>query len=527
MIGSELILPDQMTVRGAGEALGAVLQIQDGARCERDRTYYDTFDGLLHADGLSLMHEDGLLSVVERDTGVIRASAPMSAPTANLFARDLPAGPLREALEPIVEVRALLPLARLHSREHPFSVLDDERKTVVRLALEEPALVNLNAEHPPHPADPAHRPPIALRPRVRVIGVRGYDKALERVREALVAELGFKLADQPLVDEAVRAAGGLPGGRPSKISLPLAFEQRADAAAAAVLRALLEVVEANVPGSIDDIDSEFLHDFRVSIRRSRAVQRELKGVFPPGELATFRAEFRWLQRATGDSRDLDVHVLEFDDLRALVPEPMRGDLKGLLEVLRSRRATAHRELAETLRSDRATGLLSRWSGFLDGLESLDESDRPDAARPIGAVAGERIRKVYKQMVSMGRAIDASSPAEEYHELRKKGKELRYLLELFGVVLYPEDIVKPMIRTLKALQDVLGRHQDREVQVALLRSLAPEVGGGSGGTDALLAMGALIARLSEDARAARSEFAGPFAEFASKEQRRLVKETFAS
>ncbi len=32
---------------------------------------------------------------------------------------------------------------------------------------------------------------------------------------------------------------------------------------------------------------------------------------------------------------------------------------------------------------------------------------------------------------MGGAIDESSPAEAYHELRKKGKELRYLLELFG------------------------------------------------------------------------------------------------
>ena len=37
----------------------------------------------------------------------------------------------------------------------------------------------------------------------------------------------------------------------------------------------------------------------------------------------------------------------------------------------------------------------------------------------------------------------------------------------------------MIKTLKGLQDVLGRHQDREVQVALLRSLGPEVGAGAG------------------------------------------------
>ncbi len=42
----------------------------------------------------------------------------------------------------------------------------------------------------------------------------------------------------------------------------------------------------------------------------------------------------------------------------------------------------------------------------------------------------------------------------------------------------------------------------------------------------MAVGALVARLGEDERAARGEFAGRFAEFSSKEQRRLVKETFS-
>ncbi len=41
----------------------------------------------------------------------------------------------------------------------------------------------------------------------------------------------------------------------------------------------------------------------------------------------------------------------------------------------------------------------------------------------------------------------------------------------------------------------------------------------------MAIGALVARLGEDERAARGEFAGRFAEFSSDEQRRLVKETF--
>jgi CHAD domain-containing protein len=285
----------------------------------------------------------------------------------------------------------------------------------------------------------------------------------------------------------------------------------------------LGVIEANLEGTIEDLDSEFLHDLRVSVRRSRAVQRELKGVFAPAELAHFRAEFRWLQQVSGDARDLDVHVLEFGAMRALVPDPMQDDLEPLLDVLQARRVKAHAQLVRDLRSGHTTQLLSSWRAFLDRLEEGDETERPDAARPIGQVAGERIRKVYRRMVRMGEAIDESSPAEDYHELRKKGKELRYLLELFGAPLYPGEIVKPMIKTLKGLQDVLGRHQDREVQVALLRSLGPEVGEPA----ALMAMGALIGRLADDERAARGEFAGRFAEFASKEQRRLVKETFAS
>jgi CHAD domain-containing protein len=214
-------------------------------------------------------------------------------------------------------------------------------------------------------------------------------------------------------------------------------------------------------------------------------------------------------------------VLEFDAMRARVPEAMRDDLDPLLDVLRARRVKARRRLVRALRSQRTTGLFVQWREFLDGLEASPEAERPDARRPIHELAGERIRKVYRRMVRMGRAIDESSPAEDYHELRKKGKELRYLLELFGASLYPGEVVKPMIKTLKGLQDVLGRHQDREVQVALLRSLGPEVEDAR----ALIAMGALIGRLAEDEQAARGEFAGRFAEFASKEQRRLVKETF--
>jgi hypothetical protein len=73
--------------------------------------------------------------------------------------------------------------------------------------------------------------------------------------------------------------------------------------------------------------------------------------------------------------------------------------------------------------------------------------------------------------------------------------------------------------------VLGRHQDREVQAATLRSLQDDLARAPGGVAALVAVGALIQRLGEDEQAARTQFAKHFEPFATADQRRLVKETF--
>ena len=547
MTVSEFLPPDDMTLEAAGEALARRLGAEDGRAREAECSFYDTFDGLVHAAGLTLWHGECYLELVERDTGELRARHRCPRPEEPFFAKQLGAGSLRDALLAVTELRALLPLADVRSRERLLRVLDEEQKTVVRVALCEPAVIC---------AEPA-----PLRPRLRLTGVRGYDKELGRVRAMLEGELGFKATDQPLVDEAVRACGALPGGISSKVEVALSPEERSEVAVGAVLRRLLEVMEANLDGTIADIDSEFLHDFRVSVRRTRSVQRELKGVFAPAPLQRFRREFRWLQQVTGDARDLDVYVLDFEGFRALVPERMGGALEPLLEVLRERRLAARSEMERALRSERAVSLLAQWSSFLNelsgeggsgsgdggsgrtgsgttgsgssGSEKVDsgkarsgEGERPDAARPIIDVAGGRIRSVYARMRRMGEAIDESSPPEAYHELRKKGKELRYLLELFGAPLFPGEVVNPMVKTLKALQDVLGRHQDREIQVATLHALAPEVARRPAGPSAALAMGALVQRLGEDELAARAAFAERFGAFTAKRQRTLVKETFA-
>jgi CHAD domain-containing protein len=516
----DYLLGEEVTLVTAPAVLGAQVSLRSEPLERVERTFYDTFDGRLHAAGRACLSEGGRLALFEGDgtPGREIASVALADEPEQISPLELPSSALRDALVELVEVRALLRVARVRSRRRTLAVLDDLQKTVVRIVVEQPVAVREDGRG------------VRLAARLRLAPVRGYEPALERLRHVLESRFGLSAAPGPLLEEAVLALGGVSGGVSAKVDVALEGSMRADVAAALVLRRLLEIMRANLPGTIAELDPEFLHDFRVAVRRSRAVQRELRDVFPAAPLARFRAEFRRLQQITSDVRDLDVYVIDFDDFRAQLPQSAAADLDPLLLVLRKRRAAAHRAMTRALRSARTRALLADWEAFLEevggGQGSGDAvgAPGPEAASTIAEIAGGRIGKVYRRMVRMGGAITPASPADDYHELRKQGKELRYLLELFGAA-FPDDVVKPMVRVLKSLQDCLGRHQDREVQIATLRSLGEEVADEPGGAAGLMAMGMLVERLKDEEVAARAEFAERFAAFASKSQRQLVRDTF--
>ncbi len=452
-------------------------ELREGRARNGITVFYDTFDGRLYAGGVTLRHADGRLVLVDRETGDELVAADSTAPR-RLFIDDIPE-PLREPLADVIEMRALIVVARVRVRRQPVAVLNEDAKTVVRLMLEDS--------------------------RVTTTGVRGYEDELERVRELLPAPA------LPLVDEAVLAAGGRPAGTSAKLDLQLDPDEPATEAATTVFARLLEVIAENLPGTLEDIDSEFLHDLRVAVRRTRSLQRQFKSIYPD-RLQHFRDEFKRIQQVTGDLRDLDVYLLDFDDLRASLPEAMQAELDPLHSVLAHRRAKALTATRRALKAQRTLDALHEWLEFIQAA--------PKSEQTVRELASHRITRVYRKMVEMGRAIDDDSPAEDLHELRKVGKELRYLLEFFSS-LYPADVVKPFIRALKGLQDQLGRFQDREVQANALRALAPEVGQPA----TVMAMGVLVDRFMKEEIAARAEFADRFSAFAGKSQRNTVKETF--
>jgi CHAD domain-containing protein len=112
----------------------------------------------------------------------------------------------------------------------------------------------------------------------------------------------------------------------------------------------------------------------------------------------------------------------------------------------------------------------------------------------------------------GARITPDSPAEALHDLRKRCKELRYLLETFAPVLDANGC-RRAVRELKILQDLLGTFQDGEAQREAIYALAADMmAGGDADSRTMLALGEIAARLQESMRTARTELAVAFASF---------------
>lgn len=514
----EFCLPPALDPVAVVDALGRRVSVVPGSWSSADRVYLDTFDGRLRAAGITLSRvarppRDGAVHLTLADAGPRRHPVAV-VPTRpdRIMVEELPAGSVRDRLQGLIGERALLTRVRVRSREQPVSVRNRDGKTVARMTIEQPVAVLPNRDNGTFGC------------RVHLVPVLGYERAFKKVVKVLEAKVGLKLASTSLVDEAM-AAAGVPVVD-DRANVPLERGMRADHASLLVCRRLADIVEANLPGTLGDIDTEFLHDLRVAVRRTRSVLKEMKGVLPSEAAARARVDLKWMQAVTGPTRDLDVQLHEWPQLVAPVSPAMAADLPPLYGLLQRHRAAAYRTMCRQLRSRRYREAWAAWRALLDEpLTGGDARSGPRAGMPVDELAGRRIASVYQAMVKLGSAIDSHSPPEALHDLRKRGKELRYLLELFGG-LWPPHTVQPLVSTLKDLQEVLGRFQDDAIQTTRLRELGPELAAAPGGTDSLIALGLVIDTLAANQHEARKAFAQRFAPFAASKTRKLVKATFA-
>lgn len=467
------------------------------------RTLLDSFDGRLHGAHLRLeLREQSGLELVLSSAGGSPA-ARLDVAAAPRLSGDIPAGPFRSRLSGILDVRALLPVMKVTTRETTATRKDPAGKARVSIILHELVAVEDNEW-------------VATTWTAEVDPLAGYAKDAEKARQ-LLRGLGLKTATADILDVAATNAGIDLRGFITSPTVALRGEEHALDAFRLVLANLASTVEANWQGTVNDVDPEFLHDLRVAVRRTRSVLAQGKLILPTDVRDTYRKAFGWLGTATGRTRDLDVYMIEWDGYVEPLGPAAGSALAPVHDHISQQRRTEHAVLVEMLRSPRYRNVMDGWYAWLNGLTT--EGAGKDAGRPIGAVAAGRTARAHNDLLDRGRSIGPETAAEELHELRKDAKKLRYLLECFGG-LYASGPRKAFVQRLKALQDNLGEHQDTEVHVSELRAISSDLHATPGvGPETLVAVGQLTEHLDRRRRAARHEFATRFAAYDTKQTQR--------
>ena len=198
-------------------------------------------------------------------------------------------------------------------------------------------------------------------------------------------------------------------------------------------------------------DPEFLHQYRVNLRRSRAIGEALLAIArAPGRdkvpgLKRHLKHFKRRAQGTSDLRDLDVFLARLATAPPAAEEGTRRALHGWL----SERARGEQQrLCQQLRQPDYAVEMQAWEAYLEGEAFREALARITPAR-IEAVLAERIADHNRDLV----ALSLEAPDQAFHDLRKTVKRIRYLAEL-----QPKRH-RALLADLKQRQTLLGELQD--------------------------------------------------------------------
>lgn len=480
-------------------------------RLNRQRvTILDTVDGRIRRGGAWLTrHREG--------KGLVLTWHPRGAPSVTMradspvnFVWDLPDGVLRDALTDIVGVRRLLPQAVAEVHGTLLEVLDDRSKTIARVRVE-----TGRARAAEGAAAWAPLPSV-----ITLTGVRGY--------AADYQDLVPVIESRPTVEPSPNDLGGIivdyvgaPVQHVKPVNeLALGADVRSDVGARQIHLALLAEIEANEAGVRGDVDTEFLHDFRVAVRRTRSLLGQLKDILPPALVEHFASGFSWLGGMTGPARDLDVLMLAMRGYRDLLSD---HECQALMALVRGRQQRAHRALVETLDGDAYRALVSEWRAFLSE-PPLTEPEPLNASRPLAEVAAARAWRLSRRIAESAASVGESTPATQIHEIRVMAKKLRYLVDVTPGF-YDDAALKRVLAALKNLQRALGDFNDAEVQAQRFVEYQHDPDAADGGPVLFAALSRLAAHSADRREQLRADVFPALARFCADETRSACRRAF--
>ncbi|MDD9382847.1 CYTH and CHAD domain-containing protein [Streptomyces sp. ZAF1911] len=470
--------------RGVPDLTGtaAIAAVTDQGTAELDAVYYDTPDQRLAADGLTL----------RRRTGGKDAGWHLKLPVAP-GVRDEITAPLGDTVPD--ELTALLRSRVRDSRLEPQVRLLSSRRVSHLLDADGALLAELSTD-----AVRAERAEAtAAWTEVEVELADGADPALLDAVEKTFRKAGLRVSDAPSkLARALTETGGEPPARTAGAGADTGLaEDTVGAHVLAYLREQRDTLVAQDPAVRRGLPDS-VHQMRVATRRLRSAFKTHRRILDPAETGPIGEELRRLAAELGVDRDQEV-LLEriqtrLDELpRTLVLGPVRGRLK-IWNV--ARRTGARRAALAALDSRRHVALLNALDALL-----ADPPLQKAAARPAESALPAAVLADYERLAGRIGAALSLDPGEgrdlALHEARKAAKRARYAAEAAAPALGKP--ARRLAKAVKAVQSLLGDHQDGVVAREALRGLAVQAAGAG---ESSFTWGVLYAR--EEALAERRE-----------------------
>jgi triphosphatase len=448
------------------------LAIVPGETRELTDTYYDTQDWRFYRAGYALrIRRDGenaeaTMKSLAPAGGALRRRREISEPIEGgaTTSKGIP-GPVGERVRRLAGTADLLPLFEIRTRRRTFAlrretpssggIVEDASGDIRRTEAEQEAAVGeISLDQSEFSGEAAAR---LSRVEVEVGSEAVVHDGVGDFVDALRDALGLRPSEASKFSMGLSAAGLCPAVAPDLGPTQIDASMFAGEVAFAILRRHFATMLAHEPGVRLGENPEELHDMRVAIRRLRATLKLYVDVLPK-RAERYERDLRHFARALGDVRDLDVHLERLSGKTSRngeVPEKVAA-------ILEKRRVEARRCMLEALDSNRYERFVASFSG------TLRRGRSPAPTGPILEVAPDLVRRRYKKISRIVSALSVDSPPEDFHDLRKKGKHLRYALEpLQGIYGKPSE---KMVKLLKTIQDDLGDHQDLIVAAELMQEL---------------------------------------------------------
>ena len=216
---------------------------------------------------------------------------------------------------------------------------------------------------------------------------------------------------------------------------------------------------AHDPGARLGTKPESLHQMRVATRRLRAVLRAARPILVPDWATSLQQELKWLSELLGPARDLDVLIAHFTEDAAGLDARERKQLKGFITSLQTRREQLQPVLLRELQSTRYLELVQRLQQTALELPVVESS----------LTVRDRAKQEFGKLRKALHRLDHPPTDASLHRLRIKVKRARYTAELAEPSV--GKAATAFIKRARALQDLLGTHQDAVQAESHLRHFA--------------------------------------------------------